>query len=1427
MKTRETLKIDTRKFSELVSLLQKRAPHYTPEWDATDKNDLGVVLLKIFSHINEMLIHHYNQAPDKNFIAFLDMLGIKLLPAESSRVPLTFTLAKGADKEILIPDRTQASADKTDEHEEFSFETEKNLLAIYSKLIQVITVDPKEDAIYISPTKFLETEKKPKSKLRYKLVTVADKEDTKLQLDHVTDLEEKQLLKIEYEKLFEYHTIKEISGNIVILTDKLQNTFPINTKVKNIRDFTLYESKNLQEHSLYIGQEDLFNVKSKAAFIFSVSLANDLSGSMPLNLSWEYWGEKEGIEGEGWYAFQKSDHTDGFNRSGNINLIKQYRGEIKKREINGIKSRWIRCKVEDKLSVDKPRKLPVFEDIMFKVKSAGENLLPELLFNNDIPLDSNEAYYPFGKEPRTYDRFILANKEVFSKKGANVTLDLDIEPKGVLGAPAAIEIDDNTKIKVFARGTEGILIELEISLNDNTSEPQWFDRGFPEGTKIATGATPSVIIYNDTNTFTFNNTNISVFLRAKNGHLVECFYNGVQWQWFDHGTPEDEEISFDPVAIDIDGSIYVFIVGTKGNLHIFSRPFDRDIGEWHKSEGAPENSQLDSSPYVCKYTNNISIDGTIKNINNFNAKVFVKDKAGRLCIWDTNKGWEKPIILSPKTPIISSKPLAKVDSTGSLYRVYIIDSENDLWEYDSIRNWRKINIGGHKLTMDLNGHIGCFESGTAKYTYIYSRDINGSLFEWHKNGTEETYNHNSPPNLKLNSSPFLLDEYGSNPHIFALSDKNSIIERRIEDVENFIWNDYKDSHLTDLDPLLSWEYWNKNGWVVLKDLEDKTSNLLQSGTIRFDIPADMEETEVTGQKSYWIRARIVGGDYGKETFTSIQEYNNKDVQETKLISDKSKINPPIINNLTISYNYQSKQLPKYCLAYNNLTYVNHTEASVTEGKYFNPFLQLEDKDKSIYLGFEKYFKGGPIKIFFDAMELPFSDASKPKVVWSYNSEDSWQSLSYRDDTEGFIKADILQFLMPSDLSGSLRFGEYRYWIKGELTAGKYERSPKLSGIYLNTTWALQAKTIKDEIIGSSDGGVNQSFFFTNTSVLHDEKLRVREILTEDMKQFLLDYNGEESIIEISVNDKKETWVLWKEVSDFFDSRESDRHYVLDRATGEVRFGDGTHGKVPPLGDDNIKVFSYQYGGGKGGNVKSGEIKTLKSAIASVDKVINHINADGGCNTASVDQMLKIGPAMISHRNRAVSTEDFENLSKQASRKIVKARCLPNRDNNNIKKPGYVSVIIIPDSLEPKPKPSLELRRKVQKYLEMHSTNTIAHPHHIYIKEADYIEINVIADIYVTSIDMATESEYEAKSKLNTFFHPLHGGTQGDGWEFGRDVALSDIYALLEPIEGLDHIENVRFLVNETLIEHDSVKIEDNAIVANGKHTFKIKIRKGE
>jgi hypothetical protein len=80
--------------------------------------DAGSALIRIFGRFVELVIDRLNQVPEKNFLAFLNLIGADILPPQSARVPLTFALAEGSPVDALVPAGTQVAAPAAEGEEE-------------------------------------------------------------------------------------------------------------------------------------------------------------------------------------------------------------------------------------------------------------------------------------------------------------------------------------------------------------------------------------------------------------------------------------------------------------------------------------------------------------------------------------------------------------------------------------------------------------------------------------------------------------------------------------------------------------------------------------------------------------------------------------------------------------------------------------------------------------------------------------------------------------------------------------------------------------------------------------------------------------------------------------------------------------------------------------------------------------------------------------------------------------------------------------------------------------------------------------------------------------------------------------------------------------------------------------------------------------
>lgn len=634
-------------------------------------------------------------------------------------------------------------------------------------------------------------------------------------------------------------------------------------------------------------------------------------------------------------------------------------------------------------------------------------------------------------------------------------------------------------------------------------------------------------------------------------------------------------------------------------------------------------------------------------------------------------------------------------------------------------------------------------------------------------------------------------------------------------------------------PSLSWEYWNGRGWLSLA-VADATLNLLSNGKVTFGVPPSIERTEVAGQDNFWIRARLVGGDYGRETFKIVNDV---------VVSEKSTLRPPKVTRLSIVYTTEPVP-PAACLTFNNLDYLDQTAACQQGGAHFRPFDRLEQfpgRSLSLFLGFEKSFKTGPVRVLIDAAEREYDEGRPPEFDWQFRKDRRWKELDAEDGSIALTRQGILTLSASDDLTREARFGEALFWIRGSLRTDRgagssdYPR-PLLLGLFPNTVWARQGETITDEIVGSSDGEPNQAHTLQHADVLEREDIRVREALSAEERELIERELGSDSVVVRE--DVGGTWIRWTETAALFDAGPNDRCYLFDRASGVLQFGDGRHGRIPQAGVDNIRAFSYRTGGGAAGNVDAGKIQALVTAIAGIESVFNPTPAGGGSDKADTAAMLTIGPRRISHRDRAVSAEDFEELAFEASRQVAKARCLvtTNLAPSAASRPdpcdpaqrhearpalGWVSLIIVPNSPDPRPCPSLELRRAVRDHLRRRAPSVLAASDRIVVRPADFVEVGIEAELFVTSLDKASAADTKARTALEELLHPLRGGTDGRGWEFGRPIWKSDVLSALEAIREIDRVENLRFHFRGGT-DHERVVIGPNELLASGQHTLAIK-----
>jgi hypothetical protein len=140
--------LDGRTAEDIVQQVKQLLSIYLPDRFAADRplGSNNEALVRIFAHYGELMLQRLNQTPEKNFLAFLNLLGSSQLPPQPARVPLTFYLSTGSEADAAVPIGTQVAAlPEKGKSDPTIFETERELIVTATQLKSLWSHDPAQD----------------------------------------------------------------------------------------------------------------------------------------------------------------------------------------------------------------------------------------------------------------------------------------------------------------------------------------------------------------------------------------------------------------------------------------------------------------------------------------------------------------------------------------------------------------------------------------------------------------------------------------------------------------------------------------------------------------------------------------------------------------------------------------------------------------------------------------------------------------------------------------------------------------------------------------------------------------------------------------------------------------------------------------------------------------------------------------------------------------------------------------------------------------------------------------------------------------------------------------------------------------------------------------------------------------------------------
>lgn len=359
--------LDDRNAKDIFDQMINLAKQYTPEWmiDETDP-DFGVVLMRVLADMFSDTVNNYNKMPYKHYISFLNILGAKLLPPIPATGIVKSDVVPGNDG-VYIPMGTSMGIPAKTQSGSLDFQTKSSMFAIYEKINRVLLTDKKYDII----------------------TQVYNNDDPS-----------------------------------VLFSDDVKFTL-----------FDATESSNIQKHEVYFEADNLFfsTDMSKYKFFFQNSHSATLNKKLPQvfsdkdNVKWQYLKESQwkdinsvkctenGVEVDFEDVLNEevcSDIcNDNENETKNFELVTE-NGEMKKR-------RYIRCVFNnlpnEKIYLTDVNCKPIKEWAKIDTFSTNTAELPQ------------KDFFPFSEDFSSGDCFYIYSKEAFNKKGAQISITVDVD----------------------------------------------------------------------------------------------------------------------------------------------------------------------------------------------------------------------------------------------------------------------------------------------------------------------------------------------------------------------------------------------------------------------------------------------------------------------------------------------------------------------------------------------------------------------------------------------------------------------------------------------------------------------------------------------------------------------------------------------------------------------------------------------------------------------------------------------------------------------------------------------------------------------------------------------------------------------------------------------------------------------------------------
>ena len=1294
--------LDPRDAGALLAALERRLPGYL---DAVTPHPGGGghALLAIYARYLHALALRIDDAPDKNELAFLDQLGLSLLPAQAARTPVVFDTIAGAGNG-RAPAGTRLGAKSADPSQPLVFETERAIGLAEARLAEVVTVWPGRDAY-------------------------AD------------------------------HSVAAIGGAPFVLWDPL---VPV-------------------AHELYVGHDLHLALTGAASVELELVLAR--GGSEALAVEWGYW------DGDGWRSLPAApDGSSGLTRSGRVHLGSDC-AAAKPTKVDGFEHFWLRGRLQQPLAPGAVAVLPEIDrvglrtvidrPVGFDGSTCAGGLVPEHAFAEGAKLDLTKTAYVLGRQAGADSALYLACEEAFSRPRAHVTVCLkrtttpEDTADGEL-ANYALGVEAARKLVENIRKLAQEMIDTVDGLVANELAPTF--ESLIDEVKIA-----------------------DVQKRCNNA--LAALRDAAGPAQASSGAALTLALTVNPGIVVPPATVFATLAAAVSAVSAAQIVYDVAVGLRNLSSGAPANltkevDDLGNALVGVRINFNKAANGDVGAAVNVLGAI-----PGILTSWGAVAGH---LTSWPATSFADATLPGVVNDAKAVYQ----------------RLQQRVNDARTKLSTLVKPKLEALRVTLADLSPVTVAAAAGV----------------EAPKL---ADPRLVWEYWNGVRWRTLvapsaADPNNLLASGTFDFEVPV----------DWEPVMANEVearWLRARLDSGAYARIRTISWQDQGTKEIKYMA-IVEPRPPAVDALRIGYRWESAAAAPQRCLTLNDFQWADVTDAAA-GRGSAFAPftPMQDRTPALYLGFDGPLPVDMLGIllDVVEVPGDEEGPPLEWQYFDGagWQRIAVQDETAHLALPgiayALWPGVPaapaaVVVEAEGAAVRLRDARDAtrfgagELVWL--QADRTGQLA----TVAAVAGDTITLAAPlhRDVgqgtlarAGLPRFGTPRTWLRARMRADGDPRRATISTIAHNAVWAAQMETVSDELLGSSDGQPRQALFFARTPVLAGQQVEVREL---EGPRAAVDYPASVAALSAAgiaeadlrvVRDARtgavrELWVPWRERPHLFFSGPADRHYTVERTRGRVLFGDGVHGAIPPAGSDNVRARSYRSGGGTRGNVAPGAMDQVLAGVL-VGGVRNPRAAEGGAEREPDAAVRDRGPQIVRSRNQAIAAADYEALAREASPAVAVARAMPAGAGGRA---GLVTVIVVPRSPEPRPAPSLGLRRQVGAFLRARTPASLGAP--VAVLAPSYLPVGVTTSLVPARAADAGGVAADATAALEAFLHPLAGGPDGGGWPFGRDVHASDVAALLERMAGVDCVASLTLLLDGSP-QGDHVAVPGDRLVCAG------------